>query len=89
MPTLPLVGAGPGLGLSLAKVFGGHGYEVALISRSKDKLDALVAELAGTGVTAEGFAAESPTRSRSPARCGARRPGSGGSTSWSSRRTRT
>ncbi|UNR60314.1 hypothetical protein IPZ55_29135 [Streptomyces sp. A10(2020)] len=39
MPTLAIVGAGPGLGLSIAKVFGGHGYQVALISRSKDKLD--------------------------------------------------
>ncbi|MEU6358809.1 SDR family NAD(P)-dependent oxidoreductase [Streptomyces albidoflavus] len=58
MPTLAIVGAGPGLGLSIAKVFGGHGYQVALISRSKDKLDGLVAELAGAGVTAEGFAAD-------------------------------
>ncbi|WP_432168176.1 SDR family NAD(P)-dependent oxidoreductase [Streptomyces sp. bgisy031] len=58
MPTIAIVGAGPGLGLSIAKVFGGHGYDVALISRSKDKLDALVAELAETGITAEGFAAD-------------------------------
>ncbi|MFJ6565582.1 SDR family NAD(P)-dependent oxidoreductase [Streptomyces sp. NPDC091412] len=58
MPTIAIVGAGPGLGLSIAKVFGSHGYDVALISRSKDKLDALVAELAETDITAEGFAAD-------------------------------
>lgn len=58
MPTIAIVGAGPGLGLSIAKVFGGHGFDVALISRNKDKLDALVAELAETGLTAEGFPAD-------------------------------
>lgn len=58
MPTIAIVGAGPGLGLSIAKVFGGHGFDVALISRSKDKLDGLVAELAGAGITAEGFPAD-------------------------------
>ncbi|MEU0561382.1 SDR family NAD(P)-dependent oxidoreductase [Dactylosporangium sp. NPDC006015] len=58
MPTIAIVGAGPGLGLSIAKVFGGHGFDVALISRSKDKLDALVAELNAVGITAEGFPAD-------------------------------
>ncbi|MFF9508715.1 SDR family NAD(P)-dependent oxidoreductase [Streptomyces sp. NPDC014724] len=58
MPTIAIVGAGPGLGLSIAKVFGGHGYDVALLSRTKDKLDSLVAELAETGITAEGFATD-------------------------------
>ncbi|MFF2327346.1 MULTISPECIES: SDR family NAD(P)-dependent oxidoreductase [unclassified Streptomyces] len=58
MPTIAIVGAGRGLGLSIAKVFGGHGFDVALISRSKDKLDALAAELAQNGITAEGFPAD-------------------------------
>ncbi|MGI5488746.1 SDR family NAD(P)-dependent oxidoreductase [Microtetraspora malaysiensis] len=58
MPTLAIVGAGPGLGLSIAKVFGGHGFNVALISRSKDRLDALVAELGAVGVTAAAFPAD-------------------------------
>ncbi|WP_428935671.1 SDR family NAD(P)-dependent oxidoreductase [Streptomyces sp. ACT015] len=58
MPTLAIVGAGPGLGLSIATVFGGHGYDVALIARSRDRLDALVARLAGAGVTAAGFTAD-------------------------------
>ncbi|MET8536953.1 SDR family NAD(P)-dependent oxidoreductase [Streptomyces sp. NPDC005065] len=58
MPTIAIVGAGPGLGLSIAKVFGGHGFDVALFSRTKDKLDVLVAELAEAGITAEGFPAD-------------------------------
>ncbi|WP_433205997.1 SDR family NAD(P)-dependent oxidoreductase [Nocardia sp. CA-107356] len=58
MPTIAIVGAGPGLGLSIAKVFGSHGFEVALISRSKDNLDTLVAELANLGVNAAGFPAD-------------------------------
>ncbi|MEV6591303.1 SDR family NAD(P)-dependent oxidoreductase [Streptomyces acidicola] len=58
MPTIAIVGAGPGLGLSIAKVFGGHGFDVALVSRSKDKLDTLAAELAEAGITAEGFPAD-------------------------------
>lgn len=58
MPTIAIVGAGPGLGLSIAKVFGGHGFDVALISRSKDKLDTLAVELSEAGVTAESFPAD-------------------------------
>jgi len=58
MPTIAIVGAGPGMGLSIAKVFGGHGFQVALISRSKDKLDTLVAQLAGSGITAAAFPAD-------------------------------
>ncbi|MFJ9623818.1 SDR family NAD(P)-dependent oxidoreductase [Streptomyces sp. NPDC101181] len=58
MPAIAIVGAGPGLGLSIAKVFGGHGFDVALVSRSKGKLDTLVAELAESGITAQGFPAD-------------------------------
>jgi NAD(P)-dependent dehydrogenase (short-subunit alcohol dehydrogenase family) len=57
-PTIAIVGAGPGLGRSSAKIFGGHGFTIALISRSKDKLDTLVAELAASGITALGFPAD-------------------------------
>ncbi|HEY4751985.1 MAG TPA: SDR family NAD(P)-dependent oxidoreductase [Candidatus Limnocylindrales bacterium] len=55
MSTIAIIGAGPGLGLSLAKVFGAHGYDVALISRDRAKLDGLVDILAEEGVTAEAF----------------------------------
>jgi NADP-dependent 3-hydroxy acid dehydrogenase YdfG len=58
MPTLAIVGAGPGLGLSIAKTFGGHGFHVALIARQPEKLAALVGQLAASGVTAAGFAAD-------------------------------
>ena len=58
MPTIAIVGVGPGLGLSIAKVFGGHGFKVALIARSKDHLDIQVAQLAELGTTAAAFPAD-------------------------------
>ncbi|MDN4599040.1 SDR family NAD(P)-dependent oxidoreductase [Leifsonia virtsii] len=58
MPTIAIIGAGRGLGLAIARRFGSEGFDVALISRSKDKLDALVGELASEGITAAGFAAD-------------------------------
>src|SRR5215475_3954723 len=58
MPTIAIVGAGPGLGLSIAKVFARHGFSVALVSRTQEKVDHLAAELAGAGADAAGFAAD-------------------------------
>ncbi len=58
MPTIAIVGAGPGLGLSLAKTFGAQGYDAALVSRSKDRLDDLVEQLETTGITAAAFPAD-------------------------------
>src|SRR5215469_5457815 len=52
MPTIAIVGAGPGLGASIARTFGGHGFHVALIARHPEKLDALALQLAASGVTA-------------------------------------
>jgi NAD(P)-dependent dehydrogenase (short-subunit alcohol dehydrogenase family) len=46
------------MGLSIARVFGGHGFQVALISRSKPKLDNLVAQLGDTGITSAPFPAD-------------------------------
>jgi short-subunit dehydrogenase len=43
--TIAIMGAGPGLGLSIAKKFGANGFQVALISRNADKLNTLVEEL--------------------------------------------
>jgi NADP-dependent 3-hydroxy acid dehydrogenase YdfG len=62
MPTIAIVGAGPGLGLSVAKVFGANGFKVALISRNQDRLDALVAQLAESGVTSASFRADASHR---------------------------
>ncbi|MDN5851996.1 MAG: SDR family NAD(P)-dependent oxidoreductase [Actinomycetia bacterium] len=58
MPTIAIVGAGSGLGLSIAKAFGDNGFSVALVSRTQEKLDALAAELNEAGIEAVGFAAD-------------------------------
>ncbi len=58
MPTLAIVGAGPGLGLSIAKVFGRNGFDIALIARTRGKLDELSAQLGELGINAEGFTAD-------------------------------
>jgi NAD(P)-dependent dehydrogenase (short-subunit alcohol dehydrogenase family) len=55
MPTIAIVGAGPGLGLAIARRFGREGFRVALVSRTQSKLDALAARLAEDGVEAAGF----------------------------------
>ena len=46
---LLLVGAGPGLGLAIAKRFAEGGYRVTLVARSADQLGELARGLAGTG----------------------------------------
>ncbi len=38
MPTIALVAAGTRLGLSLGRVFGHQGFDVALIARSEQRL---------------------------------------------------
>ncbi|MFF8618548.1 SDR family NAD(P)-dependent oxidoreductase [Streptomyces sp. NPDC015350] len=58
MTTFALVGAGPGLGLAAARRFGAAGHRVALVSRSIQHQDNLVAELARENVRARGFTAD-------------------------------
>jgi NADP-dependent 3-hydroxy acid dehydrogenase YdfG len=58
MPAIALVAAGSRLGLSLGKVFGGHGFDVALIARSAERLGELTGKLAAEGITAAGFPAD-------------------------------
>lgn len=58
MPTIAIIGAGPGLGLALARTFGAKGFSVALLSRNSEKLDALVQTLAAEGITAAAFPAD-------------------------------
>ena len=58
MPAIALVAAGARLGLSLGKTFGRHGFDVALIARSAERLDELTEKLAADGVTAAGFPAD-------------------------------
>lgn len=58
MQTLAVVGAGPGLGLAIARIFGANGFSVALVSRDRTKLHRLVEELRGDGVSAGAFPAD-------------------------------
>ncbi|MGW0792749.1 SDR family NAD(P)-dependent oxidoreductase [Streptomyces sp. NPDC002911] len=58
MTTFALIGAGPGLGLAAARRFGAAGHDVALLSRSAQHQDNLVAELARENIHACGFTAD-------------------------------
>jgi short-subunit dehydrogenase len=58
MTTIAVIGAGPGLGAAVARRFGREGFDVALVSRSQERVNALAADLADAGVTARGFAAD-------------------------------
>ncbi|MFE6076607.1 SDR family NAD(P)-dependent oxidoreductase [Paenibacillus sp. NPDC057886] len=58
MKTIAIIGAGPGLGFSLAKTFGKHGFRIALVSRSQDKLNQYAEQLNEMGIEAKGFAAD-------------------------------
>jgi NADP-dependent 3-hydroxy acid dehydrogenase YdfG len=57
-PVLVVLGAGPGLGMSVAHRFGKEGYAVALISRSADRHAAYLESLADDGVDAAAFTAD-------------------------------
>lgn len=54
--TALVVGAGPGMGLSIARVFGRAGSSVQLVARDQDGADAMVASLASEGISAVGVA---------------------------------
>jgi NADP-dependent 3-hydroxy acid dehydrogenase YdfG len=58
MPAIAIIGAGPRLGLSIARVFGQHGFGVALIARSAGRLGALTAQLKAGDVKAAAFPAD-------------------------------
>ncbi len=62
MTTLAIVGAGPGLGLAVARRFGREGFSVALIARDAAKLDDLDARLRADGITAAVFVADARDR---------------------------
>jgi short-subunit dehydrogenase len=56
--SIVIVGAGPNLGLAIARRFGREGFAVGLVSRTQAKLDDLVSQLEGEGVTAAAAAAD-------------------------------
>lgn len=58
MPTIAIVGAGPGLGAAVARRFGAEGFSIALVSRDQAKLDGLAAQLQEGGLVAHGYAAD-------------------------------
>lgn len=58
MPLIAIIGAGPGLGLDIARTFGRKGFTVALVARDQVKLDALALTLEGEGIRAQGFTAD-------------------------------
>ncbi|WP_234347717.1 SDR family NAD(P)-dependent oxidoreductase [Streptomyces specialis] len=53
-----VLGAGPGLGMSMAHRFGREGFAVALISRHRPRHEAYLASLAEAGVPAASFTAD-------------------------------
>jgi len=56
--TIAVIGAGTGLGYAVARRFGRAGFGVALVSRGRDRVEALAAALTDEGITARGFAAD-------------------------------
>lgn len=56
--TAVIIGAGPGLGMSIAHRFGREGYTVALVSRSDARHAAYLASLAEQNVKADAFTAD-------------------------------
>lgn len=58
MPAIAIIGAGPGLGAAVAARFGREGHRVALISRTREKLDRLCDDLRAGGVEARGYTAD-------------------------------
>ena len=48
-PVVLITGASSGIGAALAKVFAGHGHELALVARRADRLESLADEIAATG----------------------------------------
>jgi short-subunit dehydrogenase len=56
--TIIVAGYGPGISDAVAKKFGADGFRVALVARSRDKVEAAAKELAAGGVEAKGFACD-------------------------------
>jgi short-subunit dehydrogenase len=56
--TIIVVGFGPGISTGVAETFGAKGFNVALVGRSRDRLDAGVAALSAKGIKAAAFVAD-------------------------------
>ena len=69
--TIAVLGAGPGMGRSVARRFGREGFQVALVARNPARLDEFTGELAAEGIKAAGFAGDLADRDALPAMIGA------------------
>lgn len=58
MATAIIIGAGPGLGLALAKKFGQKGFSIALLARSENNLEAFAKTLQEQGISASTHAVD-------------------------------
>lgn len=58
MKTIVIVGAGPGLGFSIAKKFGAERFTVVLIARNTGNLSAMVEELSALNIQAKYYVAD-------------------------------
>lgn len=58
MKTLAIIGAGKGLGMSIAKSFGKNDFQVALVARNAAKLQEMVNDLKAEGIKASYFIAD-------------------------------
>jgi NAD(P)-dependent dehydrogenase (short-subunit alcohol dehydrogenase family) len=62
--TAVVIGAGPGLGMSVARRFGAEGHAVALLSRTSTRHAGYLADLGGKGIEAAAFTADVRDRDR-------------------------
>lgn len=58
MKTIAIIGAGPGLGLSIAKKFGSEQFNVALIARNEEKLKSMKDELNDLNINSNYYLAD-------------------------------
>lgn len=58
MTSIAIIGAGPQMGMAIARTFGTQGFDIALVSRNRAKLDGLVATLTAEGINAAAFPAD-------------------------------
>lgn len=57
-PIVAIVGAGSGVSAGVARKFGGQGFAIALVARTRSSLDTQVARLHDHGIEASGFVAD-------------------------------